>query len=204
MPGRKRAAAAAEVEGASTPTTKRRSARQSARRESLPAPSYKDTSSDGDALPKRSKKAAKKKSGDGAASNESAPAAKQKSASKKGPASKRASAKAAINGLDDKPPGTGSVSKTKAPANKAANGPATERAISEDPDVDSIPSTNPEVPRHDGEWHWLMKAEPESRLENGIDVKFSIDDLRAKDKPEPWDGEPCLRAVQRLCSLTRE
>ncbi|EGR52934.1 uncharacterized protein TRIREDRAFT_54850, partial [Trichoderma reesei QM6a] len=36
--------------------------------------------------------------------------------------------------------------------------------------------------------YWLMKAEPETRLENGIDVSFSIDDLRAKDKPEGWDG----------------
>lgn len=36
--------------------------------------------------------------------------------------------------------------------------------------------------------YWLMKAEPESRLEKGIDVKFSIDDLAAKTKPEPWDG----------------
>lgn len=36
---------------------------------------------------------------------------------------------------------------------------------------------------------WLMKAEPESRIEKGKDVKFSIDDLAAADKPEPWDGE---------------
>lgn len=55
-------------------------------------------------------------------------------------------------------------------------------------DVDSIPTTNPEAPRHDGEWYWLMKAEPETRLENGIDVSFSIDHLRARTKPEGWDG----------------
>lgn len=36
---------------------------------------------------------------------------------------------------------------------------------------------------------WLMKAEPESRIEKGKDVKFSIDDLAAADKPEPWDGK---------------
>ena len=42
---------------------------------------------------------------------------------------------------------------------------------------------------HDGRSYWLMKAEPESRFEKGVDVKFSIDDLRTKDKPEPWDGE---------------
>ncbi|KAG6040587.1 hypothetical protein E4U39_007049 [Claviceps sp. Clav50 group G5] len=33
-----------------------------------------------------------------------------------------------------------------------------------------------------------MKAEPETRLENGIDVRFSIDDLKAKKEPEGWDG----------------
>ncbi|KAE8152598.1 DUF55-domain-containing protein [Aspergillus avenaceus] len=36
--------------------------------------------------------------------------------------------------------------------------------------------------------YWLMKAEPESRLEKGVDVKFSIDDLASRSKPEPWDG----------------
>lgn len=39
-----------------------------------------------------------------------------------------------------------------------------------------------------GRSYWLMKAEPESRLEKGVDVKFSIDDLRAAQEPEPWDG----------------
>jgi hypothetical protein len=39
-------------------------------------------------------------------------------------------------------------------------------------------------------YYWLLKAEPESRLENGVDVKFSIDDLAAKTEPEPWDGRP--------------
>jgi hypothetical protein len=34
-----------------------------------------------------------------------------------------------------------------------------------------------------------MKAEPESRLERGHDIKFSIDDLAAKTDPEPWDGK---------------
>lgn len=37
--------------------------------------------------------------------------------------------------------------------------------------------------------YWLLKAEPETRLENGVDVRFSIDDLAAKTTPEPWDGE---------------
>lgn len=37
--------------------------------------------------------------------------------------------------------------------------------------------------------YWLMKAEPESRIEKGKDVKFSIDDLAGKTEPEPWDGK---------------
>ncbi|KAI9797102.1 MAG: hypothetical protein M1835_002090 [Candelina submexicana] len=36
--------------------------------------------------------------------------------------------------------------------------------------------------------YWLMKAEPESRIEKGIDVKFSIDDLKNVKEPEPWNG----------------
>ncbi|THC99744.1 hypothetical protein EYZ11_000794 [Aspergillus tanneri] len=39
-----------------------------------------------------------------------------------------------------------------------------------------------------GRSYWLMKAEPETRFEKGVDVKFSIDDLRERSKPEPWDG----------------
>ena len=37
-----------------------------------------------------------------------------------------------------------------------------------------------------GHSYWLMKAEPDSRIEKGKDVKFSIDDLQAASAPEPW------------------
>ena len=40
----------------------------------------------------------------------------------------------------------------------------------------------------EGVSYWLMKAEPKSRFEKGVDVKFSIDDLAAAEEPEPWDG----------------
>ncbi|RXN07974.1 thymocyte nuclear 1 [Labeo rohita] len=37
--------------------------------------------------------------------------------------------------------------------------------------------------------HWLMKSEPESRIENGVDVKFGIEDLKALPKQTGcWDG----------------
>jgi hypothetical protein len=44
----------------------------------------------------------------------------------------------------------------------------------------------------DGRSYWLMKAEPESRIVKGVDVKFSIDDLQAATEPEPWDGMSTL------------
>ncbi|KAJ8257024.1 hypothetical protein COCON_G00191760 [Conger conger] len=36
---------------------------------------------------------------------------------------------------------------------------------------------------------WLMKSEPESRIENGVDVKFGIEDLKAlPNQTGCWDG----------------
>ncbi|KAI0686781.1 PUA-like domain-containing protein [Cytidiella melzeri] len=35
--------------------------------------------------------------------------------------------------------------------------------------------------------HWLMKAEPDSRIVKGKDVKFSVDDFEAM-KTTPWEG----------------
>ncbi|OJJ44567.1 hypothetical protein ASPZODRAFT_134653 [Penicilliopsis zonata CBS 506.65] len=50
-----------------------------------------------------------------------------------------------------------------------------------------------------GRSYWLMKAEPESRFEKGVDVKFSIDDLRNATEPEAWDGvrNPVARNLMR-------
>ncbi|XP_053363445.1 thymocyte nuclear protein 1 isoform X1 [Clarias gariepinus] len=37
--------------------------------------------------------------------------------------------------------------------------------------------------------NWLMKSEPESRMENGVDVKFGIEDLKAlPNQTGCWDG----------------
>ena len=37
--------------------------------------------------------------------------------------------------------------------------------------------------------HWLMKSEPESRFENGIDVKFGLEDLKKEaEQTACWDG----------------
>ncbi|KAH9905599.1 DUF55-domain-containing protein [Xylariomycetidae sp. FL2044] len=49
--------------------------------------------------------------------------------------------------------------------------------------------------------YWLMKAEPESRFENGVDVKFSIDDLASRTEPEPWDGIRAYAARNNLRAM---
>ena len=37
--------------------------------------------------------------------------------------------------------------------------------------------------------YWLMKSEPESRIENGVDVKFGLEDLKtSKNQTACWDG----------------
>ncbi|OBT90862.1 hypothetical protein VE02_00427 [Pseudogymnoascus sp. 03VT05] len=51
--------------------------------------------------------------------------------------------------------------------------------------------------------YWLLKAEPESRLEKGHDVKFSIDDLAAKTEPEPWDGIRSYAARNNLRAMKK-
>lgn len=68
---------------------------------------------------------------------------------------------------DNKPPLA--VEKTSKPAKKSENASSTQ---------DVVP----------GRQYWLMKAEPETRMEKGHDVRFSIDDLAARTEPEPWDG----------------
>ncbi|KAH7028874.1 PUA-like domain-containing protein [Microdochium trichocladiopsis] len=48
-----------------------------------------------------------------------------------------------------------------------------------------------------------MKAEPETRFENGTDVKFSIDDLKSRTEPEPWDGIRNYVARNNLRSMKK-
>ena len=46
-----------------------------------------------------------------------------------------------------------------------------------------------------------MKAEPETRLEKGVDVKFSIADLAARAEPEAWDGVRNPMAQKNMRSM---
>ncbi|KAI1271884.1 DUF55-domain-containing protein [Xylaria sp. FL0933] len=69
-------------------------------------------------------------------------------------------------------------------------------------DEKTATKTTPQKPS-DERWYWLMKAEPESRFENGVDVRFSIDDLAAKTEPEPWDGIRAYAARNNLRSMKK-
>ncbi|XP_068572181.1 thymocyte nuclear protein 1 [Cebidichthys violaceus] len=78
------------------------------------------------------------------------------------------SKRAASSGKDDDDVGGGKRKAAAAPAESAKN-----KESSESPQL----------------CHWLMKSEPESRLENGVDVKFGIEDLKAlPDQTGCWDG----------------
>ena len=49
--------------------------------------------------------------------------------------------------------------------------------------VETEPKSDPEYT------HWLVKSEPETRMENGVDMKFGIDDLIAcPESTSCWDG----------------
>ncbi|XP_036856770.2 thymocyte nuclear protein 1 isoform X2 [Manis javanica] len=60
------------------------------------------------------------------------------------------------------------------------------------PEVENSSSQETSASKHCGKnlrSYWLMKSEPESRLEKGVDVKFSIEDLKAQPKQTAcWDG----------------
>ncbi|KXH30194.1 hypothetical protein CSAL01_05024 [Colletotrichum salicis] len=58
-----------------------------------------------------------------------------------------------------------------------------------------VPDVNSEVEPRDppGPRYWLMKSEPDVRIEDGYEIKFSIDDLAAKKTPEGWEGIAGIR-----------
>ncbi|EHY52330.1 Thymocyte nuclear protein 1 [Exophiala dermatitidis] len=92
--------------------------------------------------------------------------------------------------VTEKAPNAASVRKRGRPRKlKAEAEPvAEEDSAHSDIEVD-VPEQDGGVETKDSDiQYWLMKAEPNSRMEKGHDVKFSIDDLMAKTEPEAWDG----------------
>lgn len=75
-----------------------------------------------------------------------------------------------------------------------ANG-AAKQADKADPAASST-----SVAGQDSSKAWLMKAEPDSRIEKGIDIAFGIDKFEAMpNKTTPWDGvrNPEARTMMR-------
>ncbi len=92
-----------------------------------------------------------------------------------------------------------SKAKTTAPASKAVDS-SPEKPEGQDDAATAAAPTNGTTATDGERNYWLLKAEPDSRFENGIDVKFSIDDLAARTKPEPWDGMDMPHQTQRGAS----
>ena len=62
-------------------------------------------------------------------------------------------------------------------------------------------NSNPDAPTFS---HWLMKSEPESRLENGVDVKFGLEDLKQEpDQTACWDGVRNYSARNFMMSMKK-
>lgn len=79
---------------------------------------------------------------------------------------------------------------TKRKAENTPQEPKSKPETASAPNKKAKPAKGPAVVERDENetCYWLLKAEPETRMENGVDVKFSIDDLAARNEPEPWDG----------------
>ena len=87
------------------------------------------------------------------------------------------------------------TSKRKAPAKKQKTTKAAKSNKATDADAADLEEYAAEgsVQEDSGKRYWLLKAEQEDRevtLKSGetFNTKFTIDDLRAKTDPEPWDG----------------
>ncbi|KAL8917949.1 MAG: hypothetical protein Q9172_005618 [Xanthocarpia lactea] len=70
-------------------------------------------------------------------------------------------------------------------------------------DHDEASNEDDEEDSPDRPSYWLMKAEPDSRIEKGKDVKFSIDDLKRAVEPEAWDGVRNAAARNNMRSMLK-
>ncbi|KAI0581805.1 EVE domain containing protein [Pyrenophora tritici-repentis] len=97
-------------------------------------------------------------------------------------------------------------SRAKAPATTTSTQP---ESSTPNPTVVSAPSSYPSSSsnRHangNQEVYWLLKAEPLPRYENGVNVAFSISDLRACTKPEPWGGVRNPQARNNMQAMRKD
>ncbi|KAI9797678.1 MAG: hypothetical protein M1833_005339 [Piccolia ochrophora] len=75
----------------------------------------------------------------------------------------------------------------------------TKAKVDEDEDAKNATSSEGE----DAEQYWLMKAEPEMRIEDGVQVSYSIDELQNAKAPEPWDGVRNYTARNNLKAMKK-
>ena len=115
---------------------------------------------------------------------------KKSAASKKAPVSKTAKA-SKTSELSTEAPAKKSVGRPRKDSNLSVSIPKKQKGAKseEQTEQDVEADASQEQDENDQFSYWLMKAEPESRIEKGVDVKFSIDDLKNKEAPEAWDGE---------------
>ncbi|KAJ5891618.1 Thymocyte nuclear protein 1 [Penicillium subrubescens] len=155
--------------------------------------------------PKNGRGRPRKEPGTAAATSTTAPEKKSRGRPRKVPASAPTSpavTKKAGRGRPRKSLPTNGATSVVEPKTKANE--ETEGSLPDEkpkPNTESTTEfTTDRAPLKDtGRSYWLMKAEPESRLEKGVDVKFSIDDLAAAKAPEPWDGvrNPVARNIMK-------
>ena len=68
-------------------------------------------------------------------------------------------------------------------------------------DTPSKPAAKTDKPVYE---YWLMKSEPESRFENGVDVKFGLEDLKIEpDQTAFWDGVRNYQARNHMISMKK-
>lgn len=52
--------------------------------------------------------------------------------------------------------------------------------------------------------HWLLKSEPESRIEKGVDVKFGVSELKASpEQTACWDGVRNYQARNNMIAMKK-
>ncbi|RMZ67938.1 at dna binding [Pyrenophora seminiperda CCB06] len=81
--------------------------------------------------------------------------------------------------------------------------PSTQKAQTQTTSTPSSPSPTNRDANGAQQVYWLLKAEPLPRYENGVNVAFSISDLRACNKPEPWSGVRNPQARNNMQAMRR-
>lgn len=150
-----------------------------------------DGAADADVQPRRSTRQRTSTTQAREAAEAGASAAPKKDAKKPAAPVKKAAPKAKRKGKQGDEDGDDNERQAAPPAGGKAgktNGVKIEKTPAKSTAKSTAGETGPKEVKAAGRQYWLMKAEPESRIENGVDVRFSIDDLAAKKEPEPWDG----------------